>query len=346
MTTPLNAVSDSDSLDAELSAVVAHLGEALQRRLGNAIEISNIDVATLGGSNRTVLFDVRGAGQRRRLVLRQETISMAYSPFLPSATQYAVLSAAYRHGMPVPEPIFELEPVDELGQGYVVAAVAGESLPKRLLSGTQFATARARYLKQAGAMLAKLHGIDVAEFAVLETVPDTLDALGAQIGYYDGYGEPHPALEFAFRWLEKSQPPANARVPLHGDFRNGNMLVGEEGIRALLDWECAHIGDPLEDFGWFCTRSWRFGAVDRPAGGFGSRETLYRAYEEAGGRTIDREAARWWEIFGLMRWALYNIMQIVGHVNGTRRSPAFAACGRNTALIEYEMLMTMAGKFD
>lgn len=339
-------MNKSEHGDTELQAIVARLGAAVRRRFGDATAISNVDVATLGGSNRTLLFDIRGAGQHRRLVLRQDTIPQAYSPFLPSTIQYAVLVAAYRHGIAVPEPLFELEPADELGDGYVVAAIAGESLPKRLLSDPHYATARARYLKQAGGMLAQLHAIDVAEFAMLENVADTRDPLQAQIGYYDGYGEPHPALEFAFRWLERSRPPATARCPLHGDFRNGNMLVGVEGIRALLDWECAHIGDPLEDFGWFCTRSWRFGVVDRPAGGFGARETLYRAYEAAGGCRIDREAVRWWEVFGLMRWALYNIMQICGHVNGTRRSPAFAACGRNTSLIEYEMLMTIAGKFD
>ncbi|MEQ8494034.1 MAG: phosphotransferase family protein, partial [Gammaproteobacteria bacterium] len=194
--------------------------------------------------------------------------------------------------------------------------------------------------------LARIHAIDPGLLPELEAVPESGDPLAAWLGYLDRWEEPHPALELAFRWLERHRPTHTQRTLLHGDFRVGNVLVGGEGIRALLDWECAHFGDPLEDFGWLCTRSWRFEHPERPAAGIGLRENLYRAYEAAGGRAVDREAARWWEIFGLARWALYNVMQIYGHVSGRRRSPAFAACGRNTCLIEYDLLMTIAGRYD
>lgn len=334
-------------VDAALTPIIERLTLACRRRFGAGVDLGDFRLATLGGSNRTLLFSLLDGAAGRRLVLRQETMAEEYTPFLPSATQYAVVEVAHRHGVPVPEPIFELDANDDLGAGYVMAAVVGESLPKRLLHDTAFAPARAKFLQQAGAALARLHAINPAEFEVLESVADSGDPLAAQIGYYDSYGEPHPAIDLALRWLDRSRPPAPRRVPLHGDFRTGNMLVDpDEGLRAILDWECAHLGDPMADFGWFCTRSWRFGLTDRPAGGFGSRDTLYAAYEAAGGGEVDRDAARWWEVFGLMRWALYNVMQICGHVKGERRSPAFAACGRNTALVEYDLLMTMAGRFD
>ena len=334
------------ALREDVADIVARLRSAVQRRFGTAADIDDIDVATLGGSNRTLLFDLVDGGRRRRLVFRQETYSFEYSPFIAPHKQYRLLEVAFAHQVPVPEPVFELDEEDGLGRGYVVGFVAGETLPKRLLSDPAFATARARYVEQAGAILARLHGIPTAEVATLDEVADSRDPLAAQISHYDHYGEPHPALEFAFRWLERHRPQTGARVFLHGDFRNGNMIVGHDGIRALLDWECAHLGAPEEDFGWFCTRSWRFGNVEQPAGGFGSREALYAAYEAAGGRAVDRAAARWWEIFGLVKWSLFNVMQIYGHVSGERRSPAFAACGRNTCLIEYDLLMTIAGKFD
>jgi aminoglycoside phosphotransferase (APT) family kinase protein len=339
----MNAAANFDS---DTRAVIDGLRTALRRRYGTTTDIARITVATLGGSNRTLLFDLQQGRSCRRLVLRQETVPPDYTPFLPPSKQYAVLAAAYAHGVPVPEPIFPLVPEDELGEGYVVSAIAGETLPKRLLTDPYYATARARYLAQAGNILARLHAIDLRTVDVLADVPESGDVIAAWIAHYDRWEEPHPVLEFAFRWLTQTRPPAARRVLLHGDFRNGNMIVGAEGIRALLDWECAHFGDPLEDFGWFCTRSWRFGLVERAAGGFGQREELYRAYEAASGAVVDRDAARWWEIFGLTRWALYNLMQIYGHVSGRRRSPAFAACGRNTSLIEYDLLMTIAGKVD
>ncbi|MEQ8663655.1 MAG: phosphotransferase family protein [Gammaproteobacteria bacterium] len=333
------------SFDADTQAVIERLREAVRRRFGSATRIGNFSQATLGGSNRTILFDLLD-GSARRLVLRQETIPQDYTPFLPADIQYRILQVVHAHGVLVPPPVFELEAADELGHGYVVGAVAGESLPKRLLNEPAFTTARARFLDQAGAQLARIHAIDPGLLPALEAVPESGDPLAAWLGYYDRWNEPHPALELAFRWLERERPPRRARTLLHGDFRIGNMLVGDEGIRALLDWECAHFGDPLEDFGWLCTRSWRFEHVGRAAAGIGLRENLYRAYERAGGRAVDRAATRWWEIFGLTRWALYNVMQIHGHVSGRRRSPAFAACGRNTCLIEYDLLMTIAGKYE
>ena len=340
-------MSTKTAVADELTAIIERLRAAVRRRFGATTDIDSIDIATLGGSNRTVLFDRTEGGVRERLVFRQETYTMAYTPFLSPEQQWPLLQVAFAHGLPVPEPIFKLEPHDELGRGYVVRFVAGETLPKRLLTDPDFATARALFVPQAAKVLARLHGIAVGEVKVLDNVRDSIDPLMAQREHYEAYGEPHPALEYAFRWLQERRPAAPARVLLHGDFRTGNMMVDPQlGLRALLDWECAHIGAPEEEFGWFCTRSWRFGNVDKPAGGFGSREALFDAYEAAGGRTVDRSAVRWWEIYGLLRWALYNVMQIYGHVHGGRRSPAYAACGRNTAFIEYDMLMTIMGKFD
>ena len=75
---------------------------------------------------------------------------------------------------------------------------------------------------------------------------------------------------------------------MHGDFRHGNLIIGPDGVRAVLDWELAHLGDPMEDLGWICVNSWRFGEIDKPVGGFGTREELFAGYEAAG-RRVDPE---------------------------------------------------------
>lgn len=335
-------MSDSAS---ELDAILERLTAAAARRFGAAVSIANPSIATLGGSSRTILFDLLGAGDPQRLVSRQETYLLDASPFLPPESQYQLLEIAFRNAIPVPEPIFEFDAQDDLGHGHVMRCVDGETLPKRLLRDPEFSHARANFVDEAGAILARLHAIDPIEAKFLKDTADSLDPLAAQMQRYDYYGEPHPALDYAFRWLEQHRPAATRSCLVHGDFRNGNMIVDHAGIRAVLDWECAHIGDPMADLGWLCTRSWRFGNNAKPVGGFGLREDLYAAYERAGGDSVEREAVRWWEIFGLLRWAMLNIMQVHGHLSG-RRSPAFAACGRNTSLIEYDLLMTIANRFD
>ena len=99
-------------------------------------------------------------------------------------------------------------------------------------------------------------------------------------------------------------PPPTELTVIHGDFRNGNVIATpERGIEAVIDWEIGQIGDPMQDLGWFCVKTWRFGGR-LPAGGFGSREALFEGYEKAGGRTVDPARVRFWEAFGSVRWAV------------------------------------------
>ncbi|MBI5616221.1 MAG: phosphotransferase family protein [Gammaproteobacteria bacterium] len=325
--------------------IVARLRIALKRRFGEQAGLENVTVATLGGSNRTLLFDLVEGTTRRRLVFRQETYRLPDTPFISPHDQYRVLEIVNRHHIPVPEPIFELEDADELDRGYVVACVDGETLPRRLLNDRAFAAARAGFPVEAGTILGRLHRIDSALAEFLAPTPDSIDPIAAQRSRYEHYGEEHPALELGFRWLETHRAKAPRRCLVHGDFRNGNLIMGPDRIRAVLDWECAHLGSPMEDLAWLCLRSWRFGHVDKHVAGFGDREPYYAAYEKANGHAVDREEIFYWEIFGFVRWAILNIMQRHGHTSGERRSAAFAACGRNTAMYEYDLLMTLIGRY-
>ncbi|MDP6182433.1 MAG: phosphotransferase family protein [Gammaproteobacteria bacterium] len=332
--------------DAETSRVVERLRTSVQRRFGSAVRLENVEIAALGGSNRTVLFDLGETATTRRLVLRQETYKLARSPFISPHQQYRLLEVAHEHAIPVPEPVFELDESDDLGRGYVAACVEGETMPKRLIHDSAFAGARRVFAGQCGEILAALHAIDPERVAFLEQTSDSRDPLAAQLDRYDSYGEVHPALELGFRWLTMNSLPKPRRRLLHGDFRNGNLMVDQTGIRAVLDWECAHLGDAMEDVAWLGMRPWRFGRVARPIGGIGLKEDFATAYRAAGGTDIDPGVVRWWEIFGLVRWAILNIMQAHGHVSGKRRSLPFAACGRNTCLIEYDLMMTLNGSYD
>lgn len=328
-----------------IDGIVDKLGAAVRRRFGTAASIANVEVATLGASNRTLLFDLHDGAISRRLVLRQETYRSPVSPFLSPHQQYQIHQVVYRHELPIPEPIFELDEADELDRGFVVACIEGETLPKTLLNDPAFEQARKRFAVQTGEFFARLHAIATIELDFLADSSDSLDPLSAQIQRYDSYGEYHPGIEVGLRWLENNRPEQSEKKIIHGDYRVGNLLMNREGITGVLDWECSHHGSAMEDMGWVCLRSWRFGVIDRPVGGMGPRSELYAAYEANGGEAVDSEAVRWWEIFGSLKWAVLNIMQAEGHVRGERRSLPFACCGRNAAMIEYDMLMTIDGRF-
>ncbi len=323
----------------------ADIRRAVRRRFGESARVENIVIPTLGGINQTVVFDLVTGSASRRLVSRQETYAGEEDLFVGTMEQFRTLQIAHRHGFPVPEPVFEYDETDRMGRGFVTAFMAGETVPKAIHQAPALNAIRPRLAARCGELLAHLHSIDPSEFSFLERRPDSTDAVGAFLSRYDSYGERHPAIELGFRWLERNRPRRTTKTFLHGDFRCGNLIVAPDDIKAVLDWECAHLGSPMEDLGWLCTRSWRFSRPDLPVGGFGERDVLYGAYEAAGGEKVDRDEARCWEVFGLVRWAIYNISQAHAHVIGKRQSVAYAACGRNACLIEYDLLMTLTGRY-
>jgi aminoglycoside phosphotransferase (APT) family kinase protein len=157
------------------------------------------------------------------------------------------------------------------------------------------------------------------------------------------YDDASPALELGLRWLEEHRPPPTDDVVVHGDFRNGNLVIGPDGIRGVLDWELVHRGDPMQDLGYLCVRAWRFG-VDRPVGGFGDYEDLFRGYERVSGRRVDREIVRWWEVFGTVWWGGGCMDQAWRHLSGDERSVELAAIGRRVWEQEYDVLLLLDGR--
>src|SRR5690606_2244787 len=131
---------------------------------------------------------------------------------------------------------------------------------------------------------------------------------------YRSFDQPQPVFEFGLRWLRQNAPDPMPLVLVHGDFRNGNFVVNENGIAAVLDWELAHLGDPAEDLGWLCVRSWRFGKPENEVGGFGSLDDLLRAYEQNGGVPLDPQRVRYWQAFGTLRWGIICLFQVFSHL--------------------------------
>jgi aminoglycoside phosphotransferase (APT) family kinase protein len=214
-----------------------------------------------------------------------------------------LIVAAAAAGVPTPPVRCVLEPDDGLGHGFVMGFVEGETLGGRIARGEAFADTRKFLARQCGEILARLHTLDPGEFPTLRrTTP--AEQLAQYEATYRAAEWPRPVMELAFRWLaDRCPPPVEPRL-VHGDFRNGNLMIGPEGVRAVLDWEIAHVADPMEDLGWICVGSWRFGVDDLPVGGFGLREELWAGYEAAGGVPVRREHALWWEAFGSLRWGV------------------------------------------
>ncbi len=252
-----------------------------------------------------------------------------------------VLQAAFDTGVPVPELIAS----GELSSGakfMVLAHVSGETIARKILRDDRFADARPVLVRDMARALARLHAIDADAVSGLPSIDQveqyrsTLDNLNASLG------QSHPAFELAFAWLERNRPASQRRTLVHGDFRLGNVMVDEPGLVAVLDWELAHIGDPLEDLGWLCVRAWRFGSR-LPVAGIGTYEELLDAYRQASGVDVDANEVLWWEVLGTLKWGIMCMIQASSHLLGLHRSHEMAAIGRRVCENEYDLFLLLDG---
>src|SRR5690606_26961090 len=237
-------------------------------------------------------------------------------------------------GAPVPRTLTADDSTAALGNPYLIcAAVPGETIVRRIQRSLDD-TGRAVLLRQCAQALAAIHRADPTGAGL--TAGDQLTEWHRQL---DEIGDTTATFEWTFRRLAADRPPPSEPVLVHGDFRMGNLIVDGGRLAAVLDWELTHLGEVYEDLAWFCIRAWRFGAPRHlGAGGLGSVADFLTAYEEAGGRPVDRQTFRWWLTVATLRWGVICRYQAERHLSGQTRSVELAAIGRRVAETEWDLL--------
>jgi aminoglycoside phosphotransferase (APT) family kinase protein len=287
-----------------VEALIEPLTRLAQRKLGGDA-IAGLTRLSAGATQEIWRFGVFRGDVETPVILRRAPGGTRVSETAVGlANEARLIEAAGRVGVPVPPVLCVLEEEDGLGQGFVMGFVEGETLGGRIARGEALAGARPHLARQCGEILARIHTLDPADFPTLRRAAPA-ELVAQYRASYEASQWPRPVLDLTFRWLEANCPPDPQRPRLvHGDFRNGNLMIGPDGVRAVLDWEIAHVADPMEDLGWICVNAWRFGVLDKPVGGFGEREELWAGYEAAGGDPVNRAHAHWWEVYGSMRWGV------------------------------------------
>ena len=336
---------------ASLAETVA---EALEATLGT--EVHHLVRLSAGASRETWAFDTD-----RPLILQRRATAGATSGGTTSggtsageqdssittsvAQEADLLRAARAAGVAVPEVVASGDGVDEpLGAPWMICErVPGESLPRTLLRDERFAGVRAGLARRCGEAIGAIHRIDPEPFVGRLSEEDQIASLRRVL---DTVSDVSAVFELVLRWLELNPAPRRDRVVVHGDFRTGNLLVDHDdsdaaGLTAVLDWELTHLGNPVEDLGWFCVRAWRFGSPHR-AGGFGSVEDLLAGYRAVSGEDVTSQELAWWELLGTVKWGVICAMQAHYHLSGATRSVELAAIGRRIAENEHDALNLLA----
>jgi aminoglycoside phosphotransferase (APT) family kinase protein len=347
MSANISATAVEEMADRLLGALVpdAH------NRSGAAAQIVYMHRLNGGANKETWSCDLVSDGDSEPLILRrvpgvvpEDGALEAVPGDLGIADEAALIAVVGRYDVPVPAVRHVLRTEDALGLGYVMSRESGEALPFRLLADERYKKARENLAFQCGQILGRIHQVP------LESLPAGLpDHSGAQLfqraqELLDTHGNVSPVLQLALNWLRDNARPAPGRSLVHGDFRNGNLLVDEHGLVAVLDWELAHLGDPVLDLGYISANVWRFGASP-PVGGFGEYTDLLAGYESVTGAAPAMQEIYYWQVHAALSWGMVCLIMLEQYRSGQDSSLERAAVGRRLSEAEVDLLLLLEGEY-
>lgn len=292
---------------------------------GNTPVVENLRDASGGGrSKQNWSFDLcwDGGGRREHLILRRDPEGGLVQT--DRSLEFGLLRAL--ESTPVPSPAVRW--LDADGKWFGRPSLIMDRLPGRseyrILNGTLPLAARAVLAFDLCRLLVTVHGVDwsAPEFVGIVSDPGEHAAV-AELDRWEkvlrrDQMEAYPEIDLAIVRLRYRAPLSPKRVLVHGDFKPGNVLLEGTTITALLDWELAHVGDPMEDLGWMTQPLRRRehlieGAWEEPQ--------LLGAYEAATGRKVDTAAVRWWAAFATLRTAVMQVSGLRSYLEGSILQP-------------------------
>jgi len=320
---------DADGVTKGLAAFIAH-------ETGADVEISGLKRYTVGFSWITYGFEAAwhdthdthdthdahdahdasdASGPRREsLIIRLGPPKGLFAPYR-AFPQFAALAAFSGSPAPVPRAYWYSEDHEWFGAPFFICEkVAGEAPLPWVAEGSEAfpAPTRDALAEQFVAALAAIHRFEWRGSALEKLGPavDERSAALEQISFWGAALErwafrPAPMLAWALSWLRDNQPIASRVSVVHGDYRTGNFLTIGDRITAILDWELVHLGDPIEDLGWICLRSFRGRSPYMCH--LIERDRLYERYGELAGIAVDPAAMRFYEALGTFKLAVIHV---------------------------------------
>lgn len=327
------------------------LKAVMARELPGLVAITHCEQLTSGASQETWRITCECSTGESHFALRRAQPSASPGNSLgslPLSVEAGLLQLASKGNVPGPVVRYLLTPDDGLGEGFLMDWLDGETLGLKITHGEEFAAVRPGLARRCGEILARIHALDwqAAGLSQALALIDPASLIDETWNHYSALNIPVPMIDYSWRWLRENLP-ANSRTTLvHGDFRNGNLMLTPQGINAVLDWELAHIGDPLRDLGWLCVNSWRFGKSELPVGGFGTIEDLLDGYNAESGLEVQPQELRYWQVFGSFWWAVATLQMTATWRSGETPSLERPVIGRRSSEAQMDCVnLLLPGEF-
>ncbi|MEC9114294.1 MAG: phosphotransferase family protein [Actinomycetota bacterium] len=312
------------------------LEQVVLREIPGCTALVAVERLSGGASMETYRLVIRSAAGDQRLCMRRGAggVDRDNVSAIGLAAESLLMRTARTHGVAEPEVYYDLKAEDAVGVGFIMEWLDGETLGARIVRSPELEQVRPRLAEQCGRELAKIHAIDVDQSGLRGHLPTLSpeEYLEQTWERYREWDTAQPMIDFTGMWLRQHLPEQHDVALVHNDFRNGNLMIDhEKGLVAVLDWETSHIGDPIRDLGWICTNSWRFGRRDLEVGGFGIIDDLIFGYEDESGKAVDRDALKFWEVFGSFWWAIGCLGMTDQYRNGPDATVERPAIGRRSS---------------
>lgn len=312
------------------------LGDLLPRVIEDCDSLLKLERLSGGASQETYRITIASPEGDRLLAMRraaggEEGEITAQHPGL--AVEALLMQVARAQGVPEPKVHYVLQPQDGIGAGFIMQWLEGEALGARIVKAPELDAVRPQLAHMFGVTLARIHSIDLQATGLDQHLQHLTpeDYVRQTWERYQAFETPQPMIDFTARWLLDNLPSNYTPSLVHNDYRNGNVMVDTSGIVAVLDWEVAHIGDPMRDLGWMLTHSWRFGRAHLPVGGFGTADDFYAGYESVTGVAVDPQAVKFWQVFGSFWWAVGCLGMAEHYRNGPDQSVERPGIGRRSS---------------
>ncbi|MDQ0462323.1 aminoglycoside phosphotransferase (APT) family kinase protein [Caulobacter ginsengisoli] len=260
-----------------------------------------------GASRETYRFDADVGGTIKPLILRRDPVGSLIDT--DRRLEFLAFRSFHGRGLPVPEAIALEEEGAELERPFFIMGRIDGGKAGSPFSAPPYGDHARAIGEQFFGHLGAIAAADPLTLPISEAAEaPALDACWKrELDYWSGVIEadelhPQPIVRAAIRRLRANPPPPAQKLSVvHGDYRTGNFLHDGEGrVIALLDWEMAHLGDPLEDLGWAMDPLWCYGETERVCG-MVPRAQAIALWEKASGLKVDLKAFAWWELFASVK---------------------------------------------
>ncbi len=314
-----NHFSHSDVRD-----MIAHqLGQVLSSEWPAARDLTILDLhrTSTGLSRENWVFEAQWREQdeprSQRMILRRDPPASLL--LTDRRWEFRVLRALENTSVPAPPVRWVDSGATVFGAPAMIMDLMPGACDWYVLSGERAVHERVHLGRRFIELLGKIQQVDWRRLQLGDGRADHAYGAHAELDFWESelkrvQLEPLPEMALTLAWLRAHAPRAQAVVLVHGDFKPGNALLVDNEISAMLDWETAHLGDPLEDLGWI-TNPPR--AREQQIPDHWQRQQIIEAYSAATGFDVDPLALNWWNVFSCWKLSVIVLTGVEAFTAGT-----------------------------